>query len=194
MKKMPLKMKLLSDAVFGSGFSVPGDADIFPQVDDKRFPYMKGSTFKGVFRETLESYLMWQGMDGNEILQKISGLLGTAGSNLDSTHQLVFSDFVLSEAVREKMLELPEISSDEITDTLTNLRTFTRLDEQGMAEDGSLRNVRCINKGLIFYSTIVLSDPEDQDLVRDVLGMIKWVGTMRNRGFGKVKIEEVDEK
>ena len=80
MKKMPIKMKLLSDAIFGSGFSVPGDADIFPQVDDKGFPYMKGSTFKGVFRETLESYLMWQGMDENEILQKISGKITPAFS------------------------------------------------------------------------------------------------------------------
>lgn len=192
--KMQIRMRLLSDTIFGSGFSVPGDADVFPQVDAEGFPYLKGSTFKGVFRETLESYLMWQGMEKNEIDQKIGGLLGAPGSNQESSHKLVFSDFTLSEAVRMKMLDLPGISPDEITDTLTSLRTFTRLDEQGMAEDASLRSVRCVNKGLIFYSELLLSDPEDQELVRNILGLIKWIGTMRNRGFGKVKIEEAAER
>ena len=37
-----------------------------------------------------------------------------------------------------------------------------------------------------FYGTCVC-DAQDAELVKEVLGLIKWVGTMRNRGFGGSK-------
>jgi CRISPR-associated protein Csx10 len=63
-----------------------------------------------------------------------------------------------------------------------------------LAKDGSLRSARCIKQNLNFYSTC-LCDKEDKETVIDVLKMIKWIGTMRNRGFGKVSIEveEINE-
>ena len=50
---MKIKMELLSDAIFGNGMSVPGGEDISVLRDMYGFPYYKGSTFKGVFREEL---------------------------------------------------------------------------------------------------------------------------------------------
>ena len=52
-------MELLSDAIFGNGMSVPGGEDISVLRDMYGFPYYKGSTFKGVFREELYRYLEW---------------------------------------------------------------------------------------------------------------------------------------
>ena len=60
-----------------------------------------------------------------------------------------------------------------------------------MASDGSLRMARCVNKGVCLYSEIEC-DEKDQILVENVLKMIKWVGTMRNRGFGKVQITVIE--
>ena len=54
---MKIKMTLLSDVVFGNGMSIPGQEDISVLVDGKGFPFYKGGTFKGVFREELERYL-----------------------------------------------------------------------------------------------------------------------------------------
>ena len=74
-----------------------------------------------------------------------------------------------------------------MTYILTNVRTFTEIEENGIAAKGTLRRARCVNEGISFYSS--LSCPEEEKkLVTEVLGMIKWVGSMRNRGFGKIRI------
>ena len=56
-----LRMTLLSDTIFGNGMSVPGEEDIAVLTDAQGFPYYKGSTFKGVFREEMGRYLEWEG-------------------------------------------------------------------------------------------------------------------------------------
>ena len=43
---MKIKMKLLTDTIFGDGMSVPGGEDISVLHDAQGFPYFKGSSFK----------------------------------------------------------------------------------------------------------------------------------------------------
>ena len=108
-------------------------------------------------------------------------------------HKLVFSDFCISDAVKECVIEeTGQDNPQEILDSLTHLRTFTSISEDGMVENGSLRMGRCVNKGLCFYSNISCRQ-EDGELVKEVLSLIKWIGTMRNRGFGKVKISVAEQ-
>ena len=188
---MNIKMQLLSDTIFGSGVSVPGGEDISVLCDKDGFPYYKGGTFKGVFREELYRYLEWIGTEKAEIEDTVIRLLGKGGNGEEITaSKLMFADFVLSGYVKEKILE--EVGKEDghaeiITDLLTHTRTLTAIEEDGIAKEGSLRSLRCVNKGLYFYSSISCV-PEDEALVRKVLAMIKWIGSMRNRGFGKVKI------
>ena len=59
---MKIKMELISDAIFGNGASIPGGEDIAVLSDEYGFPYYKGGTFKGVFREELNRYLSWTGL------------------------------------------------------------------------------------------------------------------------------------
>lgn len=202
--KKRIKMKLLSDAVFGNGVSVPGGEDISILCDQYGFPYYKGSTFKGIFREELARFLEWTVPTREEAGRKLSLLLGESGDfTHGGGHRVTFSDFMLSDAVRGRILDeigaegmaLPDGAAGcqgLVTDSLSHLRTFTRLDEDGLAREGSLRICRCVNKGLSFYSEMACSQ-EDLALIEEVLPMVKWVGTMRNRGFGKVRIS-VDEK
>lgn len=186
---MKIKMTLLSDAIFGNGISVPGEEDISVQIDENGFPYYKGGTFKGIFREELIRYLNFTGEANAD--EKADALLGFGGNDT-ATEQLVFSDFTLSPWVREQVLaEFGASGGADIRDAMTHIRTFTKMNENGMVAEESLRMARCVNKGLVFYSEITGIHEEDQDLVKNVLGLIKWIGTMRNRGFGKVRIEEV---
>ena len=187
---MKIKMVLLSDTIFGDGNSIPGEEDISVLTDEYGFPYYKGGSFKGVFREELEHYLELTGDENRK--EKTDRLLGVNGNN-DFTGQLFFSDFRVSPAVRATVLkETGRDSFSDIRDSFTNLRTFTAIDENGIVSKGSLRVARCVDKGLVFYGTIDNVSDEDCKLIMDVLGMIKWIGTMRNRGFGKVKIERED--
>ena len=189
---MKVKMELKSDTVFGNGSSIPGGEDISILCDDYGFPYYKGGTFKGVFREELFRYLIWTGVEEKQAEVQVNQLLGKSGDdNLADNGKLVFSDFSLSNTVKAYVLnEIGKENSQAVLDAFTNLRAFTSITE-GMASDGSLRMARCVNKGVCFYSEIQC-DEKDKPLVEDVLKMVKWVGTMRNRGFGKVQITVVE--
>ena len=187
-------MELQSDVIFGNGISIPGGEDLSVQCDTFGFPYYKGSTFKGIFREELFRCLKWQGMTEKESLRKTEELLGFGGDDdTQNEGKMIFSDFTLSEAVKEVVLkEIGKENPQEVLNVFTNIRVFTGIDEDGMAAEGTLRMGRCVTRGLFFYSELYCRN-EDRDLAEEVLHLIKWVGTMRNRGFGKVKLSIKDE-
>ena len=190
---MKLKMKLQSDTIFGNGMSIPGGEDISVLHDADGFPYLKGTTFKGIFREELERYLSWECERDNEVRSISNRICGFSGDDGSFEKKAVFEDFTLSpnlkHAMRQEIGRKPEL----ILESLTNLRIFTAMDPDGsgVVKNGSLRMARCVNHGLVFYGEVHCSR-EDERIIREVLPLIKWIGTMRNRGFGKVKIEVMD--
>ena len=113
--------------------------------------------------------------------------------NVLNNDKIVFSDFCISDKVKDIVLaEIGENQPDQVLDACTHLRTFTSISEDGSVKEGTLRIGRCIDKGLCFYSELNCQK-KDEELVIGVLKLIKWIGTMRNRGFGKVKITIVKE-
>ena len=120
--KMKIKMKLLSDIVFGSGMSVPGGENIAVLCDEYGFPYYKGSTFKGVFREEMARYLGWSMGSPEKVEKKLYSLFGQSGDDgSENFEKLVFSEFVLSENVREAVLkEIGTESPELVTDCLSH--------------------------------------------------------------------------
>lgn len=207
---MKLKMKLYSDTIFGNGMSIPGGEDMSVFHDTEGFPYYKGTTFKGVFREELERYLSWEygmkNIDREEVgtairkksaqseVRSISNrICGFSGDDGSFERKAVFEDFTLSPNLKHVMRKEIGRKPELILESLTNLRTFTAMDPagSGVVKSGSLRMARCVNHGLVFYSEVHCSR-EDETIIREVLPLIKWIGTMRNRGFGKVKIEVMD--
>ena len=70
-----LTMELLSDAIIGSGYSVPGGEDIAVCQDTEGFPYLKGTTLKGLLLESAQNLCDWEG--GNP--DSIEEIFGTSG-------------------------------------------------------------------------------------------------------------------
>lgn len=190
---MRIRMTLLSDTIFGNGESIPGAEDISTLFDQEGFPYYKGGTLKGIFREELTNYLIWNGDSDEAIADTIGELLGNSGdSDVWEKQKLRFSDLTLSEAVKEEIRrEVPSVSDRR--ELFTFMRTFTAIGEEGVVKKGSLRTARCLAKGLVFYGTIEVPSHKYDSTIRDVLGLIKGIGTMRNRGFGQVRIERAEE-
>lgn len=190
---LKVRMQLMSDVIFGNGESVPGGEDISILSDENGFPYFKGGTFKGIFREELRNYLAWTVSEEKKIEAETQRLLGTGGdTNIQNKDKLIFSDFTLSDHVKKTVLsEIQPGQEYMIPEALSHTRMFTAISSDGIVREGSLRQCRCVNKGLNFYSEIICL-PEDEQLVKDVLSVIKWVGTMRNRGFGKVKLTTIE--
>ncbi len=205
---MKISMELLSDSIFGNGRSVAGGEDISIVHDAEGFPYFKGNTFKGIFREELNHLLKWKGIAGKDICNIVKKMLGEGGDDSLDTEKLVFSDLVIPEAVKEAVLDELKYdpsadtkaagqaekkdTSDQVLRVFTNMRTFTALELDGRVKPGSLRMARCVNKGISLEGELTCPD-SDKELVTEVLGMIRWAGTMRNRGFGqvRVRVEEV---
>ncbi len=185
---MIIRMKLLSDCIFGNGVSVPGGEDISVLRDAQGFPYFRGSTFKGIFREVFLQYLIWTGEPEKDAESKTGILFGLPGEDRMDTGKLTFSDFSLPEQVRKIVMEETGEDPDTVFETFTHLRTFTAIDEDGTVKDGSLRVARCVNRGIIFEADLRCPE-EEEPLVKEVLPFVKWVGTMRNRGFGRVQID-----
>lgn len=192
-------MELLSDTIFGNGVSVPGAENVSVLCDAQGFPYYKGSTFKGVFREETERYLTWSGVNSAKIQKTLQHLLGKSG---DDTHKnsIVFTDLCISEYVKQTVLleiqkhydrSSEQNTADIVLPLFSHVRSFTQIEEGGGVKGGSLRMARCIDRGNWFYGEI-LCEPADEKLVIQILKMIQWIGTMRNRGFGNVRITKME--
>lgn len=96
-------MTLYSDAIFGNGLSVPGGEDISVLTDKEGFPYYKASSLKGIFREELSNYLYWEGNTTKQVNDILEEKMGVSGDDrLDDQTKIRFTNFVLSDAVKEQ--------------------------------------------------------------------------------------------
>lgn len=180
---MKVRLELLSDAIFGSGMSIPGAEDIGIQTDRDGFPYFKGSTMKGILREEAENYANWTGLSA----LWISTRFGEGGIDFEDNENVIrVTDFKLPVEVRQAILN----EHIDPQDALTSLRTFTQL-EDGIAKETSLRVARCINKGLVFYGEIDCCQ-KDLSIFKDILQCTAWIGSMRTRGFGHISLMNVE--
>lgn len=167
---LQLRMTLLSDAIFGAGFSVPGGEDISVYTDGEGWPFFKATSLKGLLRESTANLLAWTGRGGDELKR----LFGTEDwEGLDDGSRVYLGDLVLTDRPAE-------------SGECFARRSFTAI-ENGIVREGSLREAVCIRSGLVFEGMLSCRE-EDADLLVEALGLVKWVGTSRSRGFGRVRI------
>lgn len=167
--KLPVTLELCSDTIFGSGYSIPGGEDTAICQDERGYPYMKGSTWKGLLRESLENLAAWSGTGP----EKVGALLGEEGwSGLADSRRVQFTALTLN-------------SPPEDPEGCYDFRTFTAL-ENGTVKQGTLRTAACARAGLTFSGHLACEEG-DVPLLRDALRGIKWAGTYRSRGFGRVR-------
>lgn len=161
-------MTLLSDAIFGAGYSIPGAEDIAVCKNDRGLPYLKGSTLKGLVRESVENLVDWAGLS-TELPKELFGEEGWEG---------------VTDGRRLQFTALQLLQAPEDPQACYQNRVFTAL-EQGTVKEGSLRMAACIRAGLEFGGQICCAK-EDEELVRQAFAGVKWLGTLRSRGFGRV--------
>lgn len=168
--KYRVTVTLLSDAIFGTGYSIPGGEDIAVCQNEQGYPYLKGSTFKGVLRESLENWLVWAG-GTEETLLALMGDEDWAGTA--DYRRIRLTGFTLQH---------PPVDPERCF----SRRNFTSL-EGGVAKEGSLRQAACICSGLCFGGEVSCAE-EDREVVKKAMESMKWIGSMRSRGFGRIKV------
>ncbi|MBR4544401.1 MAG: hypothetical protein IKO14_00250 [Oscillibacter sp.] len=186
--RLRVEMELLSDVIFGSGYSIPGGEDVALCQDDEGWPYLKGSAFKGLLRESLTNYLVWTGGAEGDLAALLgnqrggwSGDIEGEWNGADNGRKVHLTPLMLSKAEKERMNNAPGECG--------LIRAFTSL-ENGTVRPGTLRQARCARQGLRFTGELYCA-PEDVELLQKALMGIRWVGTMRSRGFGEVRVRAV---
>jgi CRISPR/Cas system CSM-associated protein Csm3 (group 7 of RAMP superfamily) len=192
MKNFKIRIKLLSESIFGNGTSESSGVDIDILRDDIGVPYFKGKTFKGKLRQeihALKEYISY--FSKNKYEKIVEGLLGKEGEFDSNT--LKFSNCVISNFVHSNLeygIENRKFTKEDVLNALTEIRTFTSLDENGVPQKHSLRKARVIKKGLILYCNVEcqrdLSNSEKGILSAGVAAL-RNLGTMESRGKGNVK-------
>lgn len=180
-----VKIELLSETILGSGESVAGYIDLEVLHDELGLPFLKGKTLKGRLREEAENIARLQSEVFSE--DQVNKIFGVTDSEEDTI--LALSDCTVSDNIK-KALKYSGLDSKDVLNSLTDIRSFTAIDDEGIAQDGSLRQIRVINKGLkLTAKASFRNEISKDDLTLFGLSVLslKHIGLMCSRGKGKVK-------
>ena len=187
---MKLIIKLLSDLCVSSGESYNSFVDIDAIYDDYGMPFIPAKRLKGCIREAALELVEW-GVYEKSVYESLFGKEGKEKTlfSLDNGYLKNYDQMIreLSDC-DDKGLVHPQ----RVLELYSYTRTQTSLTEDGVAENGSLRTMRVINKGLVFEAEITeivkLSD-EQYTLLENAISMVKHIGNSRTRGLGLVELE-----
>lgn len=158
------------------------------------FPYIPAKRIKGALKESAEEVLEIAGVDEFAKKNILQALFGKPGASTFEG-KLMFKNLYLEhwEDIMAFLKKHPGYSAfqpENIKAQCTIEIQQTAIDVAGIAQKYSLRNYRVIVPGLSFQCRLgvndVLEDPEKDCLNKAVLNL-RYLGTRRNRGFGKVK-------
>ncbi|MCR4942214.1 MAG: CRISPR-associated protein [Campylobacter sp.] len=161
-----------------SGLSGGAALDSYVIKDEQNLPFVPGKTIKGLVREMAN-------LQNPELCEKCFGKEGLADDNT------AISTCYFSNAILDKT-EANEITSQNLSSYLYEVRSSTKLDENGIAEDNSLRSIE-VTIPLSLHGEIE-AKPEHETLIKNALKMIKRLGLNRNRGLGRCEFIAKEQK
>lgn len=168
-------MEFFSQWHCGSGLSAGADVDALVIKDKNGLPFIPGKTIKGLVREAVENYLQFTGKS-DELFEETFGFF--QDSENFSQGQAFFSNATLSKEEQDAIVQ------EKLQDYIYNKVTSTAIDENGIAEDHSLRAMETVVPCTL-HGTIE-DVPEDMaEIITKSLGLIKRLGQKRNRGLGR---------
>ena len=207
MNDYTIKIKLLSDAVPGSGegYGAVIDADIV--FDELGIPFIPAKRIKGCLREAandvcamlsasgLESISLKFTREKDDEFDIVKDIFGKQGQ--EKSAPIYFSNLTLTQyednfnALSYFKHKYPALVSTEgIVETFTYIRQQTAIEEEsGTADDHSLRSIRVLKKGVEFQGTVSLEkqEPGIDHLLQLVCMNLRRFGSKRTRGFGEIE-------
>ena len=205
-----LKITLKSDLCAGSGYAFNGLIDSDVCYDEYGIPYIPGRRLKGCFKETAD--MLNKACD--EFLKKtdIEKLFGKSGEKEQGAITLDNAYIDNYETVSSDMKDFISgydfITPQKILEQYTSVKSQTKLDEEGIALDNTLRYTRTVNHykrngfsdsdETSFYANVCVDDKRVDKVLFEKLDMIvkatRNIGMDRNRGLGSVECCFDDEK
>lgn len=185
MKTVHYQIRFFSYWHTGSGLSGGAYTDLLVNKTKQNLPFIPGRTLKGLFRE---AGVMVNGFDSSLVSQDfIYQVFGESPDENKMQKELYtkealsyFSNANLSEHATKGIIE------NEKQPFLYEILASTKIDKQGLAEDGTLRQME-VTIPLTLYGMID-HFPDRSDFIEQLAYCMSWVkrlGLNRNRGLGR---------
>ncbi len=190
-----LKITLESDlcSASGDGFASVIDTDV--SYDRYGFPFIGARRLKGCLRDAAE-------LIGSDKINEIFGVTGSdiSGSLKISDALIEKYDILKNEAVGMSLNAEKIISLFTYTRSSTSIN-LTEDGASGTAKDNSLRFTRVVkqyspfenNKKLVFFADVEIDSIYFKEF-EDICKSLHNIGYKRNRGFGAVNCELIEEE
>lgn len=202
MKKMKIEIELLSPLQLSSGREdIIHDSDAVH--DSYGVPYFPGKRLKGLLYESALELVEMGAKFNKRDIDILFGNIGETKIRIDNFYLQGRTEAEDAEKIRSSWSYLenkyPEIfNTENVWQSYTEVRHQTKIDEAtGTAEDKSLRNMRVVQKGkrLAFIGDIYLLAGanrinDDEIIVEQALLNLRFAGSKRNRGFGRIKCKK----
>lgn len=214
MSQYTIKIELKSPLHLGSGLeNIIIDADVV--YDTYGVPYFPGKRFRGLLYESALEVEEMSRVDNLISLEDVQTLFGRNGDDesmlrIGNFHITTEEDMTTTyETTCQQWQYLRDtypglFTQDDVLNYYTSLTTQTAIDENGVADEGSLRTMRVVknylnNKTTLFVGTIILEKGKlDEDKAKQILVLalenLRYAGSKRNRGFGKIQCTFAESK
>jgi len=146
-----------------SGLSAGAKLDSTVVKDENDLPYAPGKTIKGLLREMAEEF-----------------------GDVSAMHKAYFSNAILEKSLKD------EIISNDLQDHLYDVIASTKIGDDGLAVDNSLREIEVVIP-LTLYGEIRDIPSDVQESLKKSLKLIKRMGLNRNRGLGRCEFSVYEE-
>ena len=201
-----IKLELESSALVGSGVGFGSSIDSDVIFDNLGLPYIPAKRLKGCLRDMAEEVIEIfevAGITVDEIqVKKTFGDIGTQDpapvyfsnlclENFKQTKEWLRYFTCSKNSKKYARLFTPE----RILETFTEIRQQTKINNDGVAFEHSLRTVRVLKKGLTFWGQVRIETSDEQILNTLLFACqnFRRFGAKRNRGFGQVKCTLLDK-
>lgn len=190
---MCLKIELLSDLCTCSGEIYNSLADIDVVYDRHGLPYIPAKRIKGCIRESYLELVDF-GVYDKETMNRIFGEEGqeaafSIGNAYIGSYENICKDLEMYE-------KDPVTHPQNVLNLYTYIRSQTSIDYRtGSAQENTLRNMRVVKKGMVFYLDVHFCDKltkAEIDSFFNAAQMVKHMGVRRTRGLGLVRISRAD--
>src|SRR5690625_3321852 len=172
----------------GSGLSGSTYADSIVNKTERNLPFIPGKTLKGLLRDAAERInALNPDLVGNNF---ISVVFGKRSDDKQSTKEEEGVAFFTNALLSEDLSDRIENDKNNLSDSLYTVISSTKIDKNGQAEDGSLRQLE-VTIPVTLYAGIEHFPTDYEEEIKYCMDWIKEMGQNRNRGLGKCKFSIV---
>lgn len=173
------KLKFYDYWHIGSGLSAGARLDSTVIKDEDSLPYVAGKIIKGLVREMAELL-----GDCTFVNSCFGGSADKKDKCYDENAKNIQGVCYFSNVTLEKTVA-DQITSNNLQENLYDIIASTKIDENGIAEDKSLREIEVVVPLTLCGEIRDIPDDDYLKLMTRALKMIKRMGLNRNRGLGR---------